>query len=243
MIIGVIDSGIGGLAALARISEALGKNHYIYFSDNLFAPYGNLNRETVEARVKCIARKLVARGAALILILCNTAGTVCGAKLKRELTVPVVYISPVLVEKGEGGAVVATPLTVSSIDNKTGLDTIAADGLSAIVERSAPDFAEAEEEITRLLKGRSYRYLILGCTHYIYLRDAVRKALPRAVIYDGTSAVKAECRRLFPKRERAERELGSIEICFSGADEFNKYLAVIKRCFYGKKGTVFRGSI
>lgn len=243
MIIGVIDSGIGGLAALSRISEALGKNHYIYFSDNLFAPYGNLNRETVEARVKCIARKLVARGAALILILCNTAGTVCGKKLKKELSVPVVYISPDSVEKGEGGALVATPLTVSALGKKSGLQTISADGLSAAVERSAPTFTEAEEEIARLLKGCSCRYVILGCTHYIYLRDAVRKALPRAVIYDGTSAVKAECRKLFPKRERAERDLGSIELCFSGADEFDKYLAVIKRCFYGKKGTVFRGNI
>ena len=243
MIIGVIDSGIGGLAALARISEALGKNHYIYFSDNLFAPYGSLNKETVEARVKCIAKKLIARGAALILILCNTAGTVCGEKLKRELSVPVVYISPGFAGKGDGGAVIATPLTISKLGKKPGLDTIPADGLATAVERSAPMFTEAEEEISRLLKGRSYRYVILGCTHYIYLREAVRKALPNAVIYDGTDAVKAECRRLFPKRERAERNLGSIEICFSGADEFEKYLAVIKQCFYGKKGTVFRGSL
>lgn len=228
---------------MSRISEALGKNHYIYFSDNLFAPYGNLNKDTVEARVRCIAKKLIARGAALILILCNTAGTVCGEKLRKELSVPTVFMRPDFSQKGEGGAVIATPLTVSLLDKNSALTAIPAAGLSETVERTAPTFAEAEEEISALLKGRDFKYVILGCTHYIFLRNAVRVALPGAVIYDGTGSVKAECRKLFPKRPRAEHDMGAIELCFSGLDEFDKYLAVIKRCLYGKKGTVFRGNI
>lgn len=242
MIVGVVDSGIGGLAALARISDSLGKNHYIYFSDNLFAPYGSLNKETVTARVYCIAKKMVARGAALILVLCNTAGTVCGQKLRKELSVPVIYITPDTVPKGKNGAVIATPLTAACLKNN-GVNAIAADGLATAVERSAPDFSEAEETVEKLLKGRKLEFVSLGCTHYIFLKEAVRRAVPDAVIKDGTGAVKAELSKLFPDKPRRERDLGSIELCFSGADEFDKYLAVIRRCFYGKKGTVFRGTI
>lgn len=242
MIVGVIDSGIGGLAALARISDSLGKNQYIYFSDNLFAPYGSLNKETVSARVFYIAKKMISKGAALILVLCNTAGTVCGRKLRKELSVPVIYITPDTVPEGKNGAVLATPLTASCLEKK-GIAAIAAEGLAAAVERSAPDFSEAEELLGKLLKGRRLDYVVLGCTHYILLKDAVRRAFPNAIIKDGTGALKAELKRLFPHRPRGERDLGSIELCFSGADEFDKYLAVIKRCFYGKKGTVFRGSI
>ena len=82
--IGVFDSGIGGVSVLREMIKLIPKGHFIYYSDSLHNPYGDKNPDEIYSFVKKIVTYFLERGVVAIVIACNTASAVCVKKLREE---------------------------------------------------------------------------------------------------------------------------------------------------------------
>lgn len=212
--IGIFDSGVGGLAVLREIRRLLPQEDLIYFADTAFFPYGPRSRAEIRERADFITRELVARGAKLIVIACNTATSAAVADLRGGYDVPIVSIEPALkpaAERTAAGrvALLVTPGTArgeklaSLIDRHgRGVDVrvIEAPGLAEQVEAGALDAPETLALVRRLsdeVRGAGADVLALGCTHYAFLRGAFERELGEGVaVLEPSEAVARQVQRV-----------------------------------------------
>ena len=82
--IGIFDSGIGGVTILKEILKENFDYHYLYYSDSKNNPYGDKKQKEIETIAFGIVETLIARGCQIIVIACNTASTVCVKKLREK---------------------------------------------------------------------------------------------------------------------------------------------------------------
>ena len=93
--IGIFDSGLGGLSVLAAIAKALPAADMRYLADTAYVPYGNKDEAFIRARVLKIGRYLADQGCSLIVVACNTATAAAVTMLRSALpNIPVVGIEP-----------------------------------------------------------------------------------------------------------------------------------------------------
>ena len=197
--IGVFDSGVGGLSVLRHIRTQLPQEHLMYFADAGFAPYGEKAERAVLARALAIADFLVRRGAKALVVACNTA-TVAAIKILRDhypaLTIvgvePGLKPAAALTRNGKVG-VLATDGTLAgekflrlreqiggASDAEFLLQGCA--GLADRIEQgeldSAATIAMLERYIAPLL-DQGVDTLVLGCTHYPFVQDAIEAIVKR----------------------------------------------------------------
>ena len=93
--IGIFDSGLGGLSVLAAIAQALPQADLLYFADSAHLPYGDKDDAFIRERVMTIGSHLVAQGCTLIVVACNTATAAAVAAFREALPeLPVVGVEP-----------------------------------------------------------------------------------------------------------------------------------------------------
>ncbi|HUT33992.1 MAG TPA: glutamate racemase [Planctomycetota bacterium] len=198
--IGIFDSGIGGLTVLREIARALPAEDLLYFGDTARVPYGIKSPPTIIAFSEQNCRFLLRRAPKLLVVACNTASAAALPHLRETFDVPILGV----VEPGARAAVAATRNrrvgiigTEATIRSRAYLDCIRAlDPGIALIDRACPLFVPLVEEgrdcddpIVRLAAKEYLRPLIefgvdtvvLGCTHYPLLKDALRGVLGRAV--------------------------------------------------------------
>lgn len=86
--IGVFDSGSGGLSVLREIAKLLPKEKYVYFADNAYCPYGEKSPEFIIKRSLEITETLIGKGAQIIVAACNTATAAAISALRNEYSIP-----------------------------------------------------------------------------------------------------------------------------------------------------------
>jgi len=211
--IGVFDSGVGGLSVLRAIRAALPHENLVYVADSGFAPYGDQSEEHITQRTLTVGHWLAGLGVKAITIACNTA-TVVAAKILRDQThLPVVAIEPAIkpamaLTRSGVVAVLATRQTVQSASVARLVALYGADkrillqgcpGLVEQVERADLHSAETEallrQFITPLVE-QGADTLVLGCTHYPFLRDTIQRVAGEGVtLLDPAEAVARELAR------------------------------------------------
>ena len=92
--IGIFDSGTGGLSVFKEIRKLLPEERYIYFSDNAHCPYGEKSREYIIERSREITRFLLDKGCDIIVVACNTATAAAIAVLREEFPVRFIGMEP-----------------------------------------------------------------------------------------------------------------------------------------------------
>ncbi len=210
--IGIFDSGFGGVSVLAEALKKLPEEDYIYYGDLLYAPYGTKTREEIQDRSAAVAEVLLVQGCKAIVIACNTATSTAAVYLRGKYTLPIIGMEPALKPAVEGttGSIVvlATPLTIkeSKFKNQIGLWGIGRDvrpvacpGLMELVEREAPaeDVLRYLEELVGPHISADTEALVLGCTHYIYIKPHLERLWPQIKQFDGNvGAVQQLKRRL-----------------------------------------------
>ena len=229
--IGVFDSGVGGISVLAEMERMLPHEDFVYFGDTLHAPYGTKPEAEVLGYVRGVMAHLAARDVKAVVIACNTATSVAAARLREELTLPIIGMEPALkpaAEHRRGGAilVLATPMTLRLPKFQAlyarygeGAEPLPCPGLMDLVEQE--DFARAEAYLKELL--RPYDLLrvdavVLGCTHYVFLRPVLRRLLPETtLILDGNAGTARQLARVLNERGLLrETGAGSITLETSG---------------------------
>ena len=231
--IGVFDSGVGGISTLREMIRELPDERFIYYGDMAHAPYGTKSTDEVITCVQNVVKYLLRKHIKALVIACNTATGAAAAMLRRELTIPVVGMEPALkpasqVRKDGSVLVLATPLTLQQekFENLMkqygqGAVKVPCPGLMELVE------ADDGEGALQYLKELFSRYpadkvdaVVLGCTHYVFLKDMIRDLLPeRITITDGNAGTARQLRRVLAKNELLNEEgPGKIEIETSGTE-------------------------
>lgn len=213
--IGVFDSGFGGLSVLDAIAQLLPRADLTYLADTAHVPYGDKPDEFITGRVLAIGRHLAAQGCDLIVVACNTATTTAIQALRDHLPgVPIVGVEPGVKPAAQASqakhiAVLATEATANSkrlahlIATHAAhvrVDVVPCPGWATHVETLKPftgEFrAEVAEKIRPLLAAGVDR-IVLGCTHYAFLKPIIQPLLDKPVeLVDVAEAVARQVVRL-----------------------------------------------
>ncbi|MBU0703044.1 MAG: glutamate racemase [Chloroflexi bacterium] len=213
--IGVFDSGVGGLSVWREIARQLSHENTLYLADQAHVPYGSRQLSEVRELSAGITRFLLGRGAKIIVIACNTASAAALHHLRRIFPdVPFVGMEPAVkpaIERTHNGVVgvIATQATfqgelfASLVERYAGdvrVLTQVCPGLVEAVEAGALDTPETEsllrEYLTPLVEA-GVDQLVLGCTHYPFLRPAIERVVgARLTVIDPAPAVARQTARV-----------------------------------------------
>jgi glutamate racemase len=220
--IGVFDSGLGGLTVLQALQARLPGEDFIYFADTRYLPYGDKPESFIQARSQAIAMALIAREAKAVVVACNTA-TAAAAELIRAATPkPVVALEPAvkpaaaLTKSGVLG-VLATTRTLMSRRFVHLVETYAphlfvlpqaCPGLAEAIETEGPQSASVERLLDIYvppLARAGADVVVLGCTHYPWVKEGIAARLPSGVTLVDTGEAVA---RQVERRLMSESGLG-----------------------------------
>ena len=233
--IGIFDSGVGGVSVLRDALTLLPHERFLFYGDNGNAPYGEKSPEEIRACVRRVVDELLQRDVKALVIACNTATAAAAKELRAELTLPVIGMEPALKPAHallHGGQilVLATPATLHMEKFHRlmtlygeGAVPVEGHGLVECVEAGHLDDAEAEAALSAVLRphlSRPTDAIVLGCTHYIFLRRALERIAPGIPLVDGNLGTVRQLRRVLEERHllRTAGE-GGCELHTSGDPE------------------------
>ena len=194
--IGIFDSGIGGLSVFREIRKILPRERYIYYSDNAHCPYGEKSKEYIIDRARKISDLMISKGADIIVIACNTATAAAIKTLREEYSIPFVGMEPAIkpaaaITKTGVVGVLATAGTLKADKYKDTRGRYADDikvvehigqGFVELVESGITAGPAAEDIITESLEpmlDEGADTIVLGCTHYPFLSETISKVAER----------------------------------------------------------------
>ena len=192
--IGVFDSGIGGLSVLEELEKVLPNEDFYYYGDSINNPYGEKSDQELLEITSHIVDVLKEKGAKIIVIACNTATTRVMKKLREKYpkmifvgTVPAIKVASD--HDSKNTLVMATEATIHSLrtaelirDNKRkdqNIYLVSCPGLANAIE------TKNEEKIKN----------ILGCTHYPFIKKEILEEMPGVKLVDGSHGVSMETKR------------------------------------------------
>ena len=205
--IGIFDSGIGGLSVYREIRKLLPREDYVYYADNAHCPYGEKTKEYITGRAREITEILISKGADIIVVACNTATAAAISTLRAEYPIRFIGMEPaikpaVAMTKTGVVGVLATAGTLKAEKYRHTRDTMHGDvvvvehigqGFVELVESGETSGPHAEEVVRNSLKpllDEGADTIVLGCTHYPFLIDVIRKiAGPGVTVIDPAPAV------------------------------------------------------
>ncbi|EUB85496.1 glutamate racemase [Pseudomonas sp. GM30] len=218
--IAVFDSGVGGLSVLAEIQRLLPHESLLYFADCGHIPYGEKTPEFIRQRCNVMAGFFREQGAKALVIACNTATVAAVADLRRDFPEwPIVGMEPAVkpaaaaTRSGVVG-VLATTGTLQSAKFAALLDRFAAD--VRVITQPCPGLVELIEsgdlhsvELRNLLQhyvepllANGCDTIILGCTHYPFLKPLLKTMIPDSIsLIDTGAAVARQLQRLLAERD------------------------------------------
>jgi glutamate racemase len=219
--IGIFDSGVGGLTVLRAVRERLPHEDTIYLGDTARVPYGTKSPATVERYALEDAAFLESKGVKLIIVACNTASALAGARLRREFKLPLLSVigpgarAAVRATRSGRIGVIATEATIESEAYEERIREVGGERRLAVCSRACPLFVplveegETDSKVARLvaeqylapLREQEIDTLVLGCTHYPLLKKVIAETMGDGVVLvDSAEATAAEVERLLDER-------------------------------------------
>ena len=202
MAIGMFDSGLGGVSVLAEAVKMLPQESFLYYGDSAHAPYGEKEAKEIKKLSIQAAEFLIEKGIKALVVACNTATSVAIEDLRRRFSFPVIGMEPALkpaVEIGTQGKIVvmATPVTLKKekflrllgkFQDQRDIIPLPCPGLAELIETGCCSGKEIEnylEELFFTLKKEDISTVVLGCTHYVFIKKEVKEFMPEAQVVDG----------------------------------------------------------
>ncbi len=234
--IGVFDSGVGGLSVLRAIREQLPAEDVLYLADQAHVPYGPRSMAEVRDFAEGITRFLLAQGAKLIVVACNTASAAALYYLRETFPeIPFVGMEPAVkpaAEHTDSGVVgvLATPATFQGALYASVIERFAkgvkilqhtCPGLVQQIERGDLDSPQTRailETALRPMLERGMDTVVLGCTHYPFVIPVIQSIVGDGVrVIDPAPAVARQVGRLLDAHQMARQEgAGRIRFFTSG---------------------------
>ncbi len=226
MPIGFMDSGLGGLSVLRAAVKVMPQEDFIYYGDSANAPYGTKPQDEIKKLTFDAVDKLLQQGIKGLAVACNTATSAAVRALRIEYPdLPIVGIEPAIkpaVTHYRGGRilVMATPMTIQQpkyhklldkYSDKAQIVSVACPGLMEFVEQGNLDGDELdtyfEEHLTPYLTEDT-ETIVLGCTHYPFLKHHIRRFLrdKKIDLIDGSLGTATELKRRLKAKDLLKDE-------------------------------------
>ena len=239
--IGIFDSGVGGLSVFREIRKILPEERYIYYSDNAHCPYGEKSREYIIDRARAITDFLISKGADIIVVACNTATAAAIKTLREEYPIcfigmePAIKPAAAITETGVVG-VLATAGTLKADKYRDTKGRHAEDvlvvehigqGFVELVESGETSGSKAEATIMESLEpllDAGADTIVLGCTHYPVLSETIAKVSAslapnrHITIIDPAPAVAKHLHDIMTEKQIIKREGYELSLHASGND-------------------------
>lgn len=221
--IGIFDSGIGGLSIAQEIAKHLPHERFIYFADTAHVPYGPRNDQNIRELTAQAIEWLYRKGCKVAVVACNTASAFSLDYLREHYgdNFPIIGLVPalkpaVLQSKSKTVAVLATPATfrgqlikevVDKFAQPSGVTVIPVTCLDLVpfVESGAQMSAACLATLKDILEpvvDQGADYLVLGCTHYPFLKIAIQSIFgQKLTLIDSGLAVARQTARILIKNE------------------------------------------
>lgn len=257
--IGVFDSGVGGLSVWREIVRQAPHEDTIYLADQAHVPYGRRSLAEVRRYAKAIVRFLLDRGAGVIVVACNTASAAALQDLRRTFPqVPFVGMEPAVkpaAERTTNGvvAVIATEATfqgelfaslVERYAHGVEVLTQVCPGLVEAVEVGALEGLETEALLRQCLAPlveAAVDQLVLGCTHYSFLRPAIERIIGEGIaVIDPAPAVARQTGVVLARKEaEVDEDHTARHLFFTSGDaaEFSQTIGTVLPQF-GQQGDI-----
>ncbi|MBR5931363.1 MAG: glutamate racemase [Lachnospiraceae bacterium] len=217
--VGVFDSGIGGLTSVKELTKILPNEDIVYFGDTARVPYGSHSSETIIEFAKQDLQFMLSKNVKAILIACGTVSSTSISVLRSICDIPVIGVITGAAKKAAviGGKVVvlATQATIASHAFKENINAL--NSQCVVYEKACPLFVPLIENgytsrnnivvktiVSDYLSGfQQYNpdSIILGCTHYPLLIDAIRELFPASTIIEAGKEAASEIKDVLVKEE------------------------------------------
>ena len=209
--IGIYDSGFGGLSVWRELHRMLPEESLIYLGDGKNCPYGDRSREEITSFAMAAVERLVQEGAKMVVVGCNTATTAAIEALRcRWRDMPIVGLEPAvkpacLTTQTRHIAVLATEhslrsdmflATAARYASDVVVERVVGEGFVELVERGMERSDEAEAAVRRVVEpllATDIDKIVLGCTHYPFLRPLIERVIGNrdiAVIDSGEAVAR-----------------------------------------------------
>jgi glutamate racemase len=224
--IGIFDSGVGGLTVARAIMQQIPGYDIVYFGDTAHTPYGTKSSETVIGYTINNIEFLLSKGAELIVIACNTASSVATAQVLKQFRVPIFEVITPAVElavqasKNLNFGIIGTHATITSgiyetkiIENQpqARVYSVACPLLVPLVEEGWLDKTETAMIVKKYLqplKIHQIDTLILGCTHYPLLKKVIQRKIGKRVhLIDSSISVSNSVKAFLAANRQIDRRL------------------------------------
>jgi glutamate racemase len=201
--IGVFDSGIGGLTLLKEMMQTLPHENFLYYADTENVPYSYKTTEQIKEYVEKAVIFLRKEGCKAIVLACNTATNVTIEFLREKYDFPIIAIQPAVKVAFDNNTqnkrilACATPVTlkadrfenlINSLDINHLVDRLPLPGLVEFAENEQFDNPEVLDYLKREFTKfdlENYKYLVLGCTHFTYFEKFIKQNFPTLSPVDG----------------------------------------------------------
>lgn len=224
--IAVFDSGLGGISVVRKLVKLLPNENIIYFGDSKNAPYGTKDRDELLGLCDRNIGMLLDMGAKCVIIACNTATSAAAAYLREKYPfLPIIGMEPAVkpaskIAEKPKVLVLATPVTISGVklkdlihcfDEEASFTLLPAPELVRFVESGINDNADSPELYSYLRElfkdfgpsepssspGLRFDAVVLGCTHFPFVRRTILKALGYEVpVFDGREGTCRQAERM-----------------------------------------------
>jgi len=233
--VGVFDSGVGGLSVAREIRRLLPGEDIVYFADQANCPYGPRSTDEIRALASTATARLLARDVKVVVVACNTASTTALVHLRETFPIPFIGIVPAIkpacaLSRSGKVAVLATAATLMSgafealvQRHGQGMQVlrVPCPEFVEIVEMGRADESETERVVGRKLaplRSAGVDHLVLGCTHFEFLRRTIEKSVGSGIQVIG--AVKPVAEQTAKVLDRADllaqRDAGTLRLETSG---------------------------
>ncbi len=227
--IAVFDSGIGGISVLRELVKLMPGENYLYFGDSANAPYGKKTTAEVRELTLKNTQMLLHRGAKALVVACNTATSAAIDVLRQTYPDTIILgiepaLKPAIQQFPTGNiGIMATQVTLreeklqrlmAQFDTAT-TQRLAAPGLEELIESGKADTEETEAFLRDILAPYVGKLdaLVLGCTHYPFVKDTISRILgEKTVLFDGGAGTARQAQRLLEQAGLLNDGEGTITI-------------------------------
>ena len=255
--IGVFDSGIGGLTVVKALRELLPNEDIFYLGDTARVPYGGKSATTVERYSLEMADMLLEENVKLVVIACNSASAVALGRLEQTLSVPVIGVikpgaqAAVAATRSQHVGVIGTRATIKSgayerelraLNPDINVTARACPLLVPLIEEGWLDDGLTDHVIARYLGPLTQEgvdTLVLGCTHYPLLADAIGRFLAgKAKLVDSAHTCAKAVEQLLDRHSLRAPRAGAASLQVALTDAPDTFLAVARRALQLEIGEV-----
>lgn len=232
--IGIFDSGAGGLSVFREIYKLLPEEKFVYYSDNANCPYGEKSREYIIDRAREITDFLLKKGADIIVVACNTATAAAISTLRKDFAVSFIGMEPAIKPAAQltRTGVVGVLATAGTLKATKYIDTREkwsrdikvvehiGQGFVELVENGTTTGPEAEAVVSRSVRpltDAGADTIVLGCTHYPFLSETIIRTAGRPItLLDPAPAVARHLLEVMQEQGLVRKDGFSMELHSSG---------------------------